>query len=86
MRSGPGGRERGNAALEIVILGPVLLFLFGLLIAAGRTSIAQGSVAAAARDAARQASISRIRPRPRRRRWPARSRRSARTPSTARRW
>lgn len=59
MRPGPGCRERGNAALEIVILGPVLLFLFGLLIAAGRTSIAQGSVAAAARDAARQASISR---------------------------
>ncbi len=59
MRSGPARPDRGNAALEIVILGPVLLFLFGLLIAAGRTSIAQGSVAAAARDAARQASISR---------------------------
>jgi Flp pilus assembly protein TadG len=59
MRSSRARRERGNAALELVILGPVLLFLFGLLIAAGRTSIAQGSVAAAARDAARQASISR---------------------------
>ena len=59
MRSGRPGRERGNAALELVILTPVLLFLLGLVIAAGRTSIAQGSVQAAARDAARQASISR---------------------------
>jgi Flp pilus assembly protein TadG len=51
-------REAGNAALELVVLAPVLLFLLGLVIAAGRTSVAQGSVAAAARDAARQASIS----------------------------
>jgi Flp pilus assembly protein TadG len=55
----PGrGHDAGNAALELVILAPVLLFLLGLVIAAGRTSVAQGSVAAAARDAARQASIS----------------------------
>jgi len=55
----PGrGREEGNAALELVVLAPVILFLLGLMIAAGRTSIAQGSVDAAARDAARQASIS----------------------------
>ena len=59
MRSGGPGRERGNAALELVVLAPVILFFLGLLIAAGRTSIAQGSVDAAARDAARQASISR---------------------------
>jgi Flp pilus assembly protein TadG len=51
-------REAGNAALELVVLAPVLLFLLGLVIAAGRTSIADGSVDAAARDAARQASIS----------------------------
>src|SRR5262245_51319791 len=50
--------DDGNAALELVILAPVLLALIGLVIAAGRTSIAQGSVDAAARDAARQASIS----------------------------
>jgi Flp pilus assembly protein TadG len=50
-------RDAGNAALELVILAPVLLFVLGLVIAAGRTSVAQGSVAAAARDAARQASI-----------------------------
>ncbi len=52
------GRDEGNAALELVVLAPVLLFLLGLVVAAGRTSIAQGSVDAAARDAARQASIS----------------------------
>jgi Flp pilus assembly protein TadG len=51
-------RDAGNAALELIILAPVILFLLGLVIAAGRTSVAQGSVAAAARDAARQASIS----------------------------
>ena len=55
----PGsGRDNGNAALELVVLAPVILFLLGLMIAAGRTSIAQGAVDAAARDAARQASIS----------------------------
>ena len=54
-RRWPG--EEGSAALELVILAPVLLALLGLVIAAGRTSIAQGSVDAAARDAARQASI-----------------------------
>jgi TadE-like protein len=53
-----GGRDAGNAALELVVLAPVILFLLGLMIAAGRTSIAQGAVDAAARDAARQASIS----------------------------
>jgi Flp pilus assembly protein TadG len=50
--------DAGNAALELVVLAPVLLCLLGLVIAAGRTSIAQAAVAAAARDAARQASIS----------------------------
>ena len=59
MRIHPSLRDdAGNAALELVILAPVILFLLGLVIAAGRTSVAQGSVAAAARDAARQASIS----------------------------
>ncbi|HEX7996013.1 MAG TPA: TadE/TadG family type IV pilus assembly protein, partial [Streptosporangiaceae bacterium] len=50
--------EDGNASLELLILAPVILALIGLVIAAGRTSVAQGSVDAAARDAARQASIS----------------------------
>jgi Flp pilus assembly protein TadG len=52
------GADRGNAALELVILAPVILLLIGFVVAAGRTWIAQGSVAAAARDAAREASIS----------------------------
>jgi hypothetical protein len=52
------GADDGNAALELLILAPVILALIGLVIAAGRTSVAQGSVDAAARDAARQASIS----------------------------
>jgi Flp pilus assembly protein TadG len=51
--------EAGNAALELVILAPVVLLLICMVIAAGRIAIAQGSVDAAARDAARQASISR---------------------------
>lgn len=49
--------DDGNAALELVILAPILLALLSLVIAAGRTGVAQGSVDAAARDAARQASI-----------------------------
>lgn len=53
------GREGGNAALELVILAPVIVLLIGMVIAAGRVAIAQGSVDAAARDAARQASIAR---------------------------
>jgi Flp pilus assembly protein TadG len=59
MQPGRPDREAGNAALELVILAPVVVLLIGLVIAAGRTSVANGSVAAAARDAARQASISR---------------------------
>jgi Flp pilus assembly protein TadG len=59
-RGTPSGRrpaDDGSAALELVILAPVLLALLALVIAAGRVSVAQGSVDAAARDAARQASI-----------------------------
>jgi Flp pilus assembly protein TadG len=57
-----GGRrdgEAGNAPLELVLIAPIVLALIGLVIAAGRTSLAQGSVQAAARQAARQASIAR---------------------------
>ncbi len=49
--------QAGNAALELIILAPVIMFLIALVIAAGRTSVAQGAVDAAARDAARQASL-----------------------------
>jgi Flp pilus assembly protein TadG len=50
--------DEGNAALELVVLAPILLGILVLVIAAGRTAIAQSAVDAAARDAARQASIS----------------------------
>ncbi|MGO9078937.1 MAG: TadE/TadG family type IV pilus assembly protein [Streptosporangiaceae bacterium] len=59
MRTGQRAGDAGNAPLELVLLAPVVLALIGLVIAAGRTSLALGSVQAAARDAARQASISR---------------------------
>ena len=49
--------DRGVAALELVILAPAILLLICFMIAVGRTSIAQGAVDAAARAAARQASI-----------------------------
>jgi TadE-like protein len=58
-RRGRRPAEAGNAALELVILTPVLILLISMVIAAGRISIAQGSVDAAARDAARQASLAR---------------------------
>lgn len=51
------GPEDGSAALELIVLAPLLLALLGLVIAVGRTTIAQSAVDAAARDAARQASI-----------------------------
>ncbi|MFC5830052.1 TadE/TadG family type IV pilus assembly protein [Nonomuraea insulae] len=46
-------------ALETAIVAPALMALLVLVIAAGRVAIAQGSIDAAARDAARQASIAR---------------------------
>ncbi len=51
--------EGGSAALELLILAPVLILLICMVIAAGRIAIARGSIDAAARDAARQASIAR---------------------------
>ena len=55
----PENRSAGNAPMELLILAPVVLLLVSLVIAAGRTALAQNSVNAAARDAARQASIAR---------------------------
>ena len=57
-RHGRLAADDGSAPLELLILAPVILGLIGFVIAVGRTSVAQGSVEAAARDAARQASIS----------------------------
>lgn len=53
------GVDRGSLTLEAVIVAPVLLMFLALIIAAGRIMIAGGSIEAAARDAARQASIAR---------------------------
>ena len=58
-RPGRPGGEAGNAALELVILAPVLILLICFVVAAGRVAIARGSIDAAARDAARQASLAR---------------------------
>jgi Flp pilus assembly protein TadG len=52
-------QERGSISLEVAILGPVLLLLLGLAVAAGRITVSGGAVEAAARDAAREASIAR---------------------------
>ncbi|WP_327586972.1 pilus assembly protein [Nonomuraea sp. NBC_00507] len=52
-------RERGNATLEAVMLAPALVAILALAIAAGRVGLAHSAVEAAARDAARQASIAR---------------------------
>ena len=54
-----GRTDPGSVTLELAILGPALLLLLGLVIAAGRIAVTGGAIEAAARDAARQASISR---------------------------
>lgn len=52
-------RDRGSAALELVIIAPGLLLVLAVLIFAGRVAIAQQAVDSAAADAARSASIAR---------------------------
>lgn len=51
--------DRGSFAIEAAILVPALLFFLLLVIAAGRVETARGTVDAAARDAARSASLKR---------------------------
>ena len=51
--------ERGSVTLELVILAPALIIALLFVIAAGRIAEAHQAVEAAARDAARQASIAR---------------------------
>jgi Flp pilus assembly protein TadG len=53
------GSDRGSMAVEMAVLAPAIGLLIGFVIAAGRLSISQGIVQAAAVDAARMASISR---------------------------
>jgi Flp pilus assembly protein TadG len=50
--------DQGSVALTTAIFVPVVLVLLGLLIACGRIVTAQGAADAAARDAARTASLS----------------------------
>lgn len=52
-------REAGSVSVELAILAPIFAGLIVLGIVVGRSSIAYNSVAAAAHDAARAASISR---------------------------
>lgn len=49
--------ERGSMAVELVILAPVLMMFAMLVVAGGRYVGAEGDVEAAARDAARAASL-----------------------------
>jgi Flp pilus assembly protein TadG len=53
------GPERGGAAVELTLVTPLLLTLLLLMVAAGRLTTAQAEVDAAARDAARSASLQR---------------------------
>lgn len=50
-------RDRGSAALSLAIFVPVALVLIGFTIACGRVALAEGAADAAARDAARTASL-----------------------------
>jgi Flp pilus assembly protein TadG len=49
--------ERGDAALELVLLAPLLVLVLGFVVIAGRVSSADTSVHSAAADAARAASM-----------------------------
>jgi Flp pilus assembly protein TadG len=51
--------ERGSAAVELVLLTPALVVMLLFVVAVGRLAQAKGDVEAAARDAARAASIAR---------------------------
>jgi Flp pilus assembly protein TadG len=53
------GDDRGSVSVELVLLGPVLLFFVLAVVFAGRYALAQQSVQAAAAEAARAASIAR---------------------------
>ena len=53
--------QRGSAAVELVLVTPVLIALMLFVVAGGRLASARADVDAAARDSARAASISRSR-------------------------
>jgi Flp pilus assembly protein TadG len=56
--SAPVG-ERGSVSVELALLAPALLLLLSFAVFAGRTQLAEGAVGAAARAAAREASLAR---------------------------
>ena len=51
--------DRGSATVELAVLAPALLALLGLVIVAGRITVAAGAVEQAAAAAAREASLAR---------------------------
>src|SRR5215475_6296904 len=56
----PGrGSERGSSTVELALIAPGLLLLFGLAVVGGRVTVAGGSVEQVAAAAARQASLAR---------------------------
>ena len=54
-----GKREHGGAAVEFVIIAPVLIMMFLFIVGLGRMATAREAVEGAARDGAREASIAR---------------------------
>lgn len=50
-------RDEGNAAIELVLIAPLLLALLALVVAAGRLVSAKSGVEAVAREAARAAAM-----------------------------
>ncbi len=56
-RSLPFRGERGNAAVELVVVAPALLLLIAAVVGAGRLVSAKSAVESVAREAARAASL-----------------------------
>jgi Flp pilus assembly protein TadG len=57
-----GRNDAGSATVELVLAAPVLVVFLLFMVFAGRVVVAMGEVDAAARDAARAASLSRSAP------------------------
>ena len=51
--------DQGSVSVELALLTPALLLLLSFAVVAGRTQVAEGAVAEAARAAAREASLAR---------------------------
>jgi hypothetical protein len=59
LRGWPRRDERGSLAVEMAIIVPSLLLIFGLIYAYGRAAGVNGTLEAGTRDAARSATIAR---------------------------